>query len=127
MSQFSDLVKSELEELESKDVDQLFECIRDNCLEMGMKMTDQMDGELYREIERQLKRLPKPKKYQLVITFESKTPIKGHSKADQGLLQYENGLGYFVKGDVNNSFVYGTGTAKLSKVKAKAKRKTRKK
>jgi hypothetical protein len=55
MNQFSDFVRSELNELESKDVDQLFGCIRDNLLEMNLQMSDAMDDELYSEIERQLK------------------------------------------------------------------------
>jgi len=55
MRQFLDLVRAELSELESKDVDQLFGCIRDNLLEMGFNMNDDRDEELYSEIQLQLK------------------------------------------------------------------------
>ena len=56
MNQFAEFVRSELSELESKDVDQLFECIRDNLQEMNVEMTELMDDELYLEIENQLKK-----------------------------------------------------------------------
>ena len=56
MNQFAEFVRSELSELESKDVDQLFECIRDNLQEMNVEMTERMDDELYLEIENQLKK-----------------------------------------------------------------------
>jgi len=53
--QFLDFVRSELNELESRDVDQLYGCIRDNLQEMGLEFDDSMDDELYSEIETQLK------------------------------------------------------------------------
>ena len=56
MNQFAEFVRSELSELESRDVDQLFECIRDNLQEMNVEMTELMDDELYLEIENQLKK-----------------------------------------------------------------------
>lgn len=54
MRQFKDFVESELKELETRDADQLFECIRDNLLEMKVDMNDTADDELYAEIELQL-------------------------------------------------------------------------
>ncbi len=54
-SQFFDFVASDLQELETRDVDQLFECLRDNLQEAGLDMTDSMDNDLYSEIERQVK------------------------------------------------------------------------
>lgn len=55
MRQFKDFVASELRELESRDVDQLYGCIRDNLQEMGIEFTEALDDELYLEIEIQLK------------------------------------------------------------------------
>lgn len=54
MKQFTDFVRNELQELESRDADQLFECIRDNLQEMGVELNDALDEELYFEIESQL-------------------------------------------------------------------------
>lgn len=54
MNKFFDFVASELNELETRDVDNLFECIRDNLLEMGLNLTDKDDNDLYNEIERQV-------------------------------------------------------------------------
>lgn len=51
MNQFTETVKSELNELESRDADQLFGCIRDNCQEMGLEMSEEMDDELFEAIE----------------------------------------------------------------------------
>lgn len=50
--------------------------------------------------------------YQLTITFESTTPV---TKFADALIQFENGIPYFTKGDINNSFVYGSGKVKLTK------------
>lgn len=55
MSQFKDFVESELNELESRDVDNLFAMLRDNLQEMNFEMSDALDDELYSEIERQVK------------------------------------------------------------------------
>ena len=63
----------------------------------------------------------KTHKYQLVIEFESEKPIMKHSNA---LVQFENGLGYFVEtlfdgknpSSINDSFVYGTGKTALKKL-----------
>lgn len=57
MRQFFDFVRSEINELESRDADQLYECIRENLQEMGIKFTDSLDNQLYNEIEIQLKDL----------------------------------------------------------------------
>ena len=62
MSQFTDLVQSELSELQSRDVDNLFEMIRDNCIDGGIVFNEALDGELYSEIQEQLKAL-KPVMY----------------------------------------------------------------
>jgi hypothetical protein len=43
---------------------------------------------------------PKAYKYELTIAFESTEPV---TATDQGLAQYENGLGYFVEGDLTSS------------------------
>jgi len=51
-NEFFDFVSSELKELETRDVDQLFECHRDNLMEMGFTMSDSQDDSLYSEIER---------------------------------------------------------------------------
>lgn len=56
-------------------------------------------------------------KYEVTITFESSKPVRRVKKSDQGLIQYENGLTYFTEGDINNTFVYGTGSIKLRKVR----------
>ncbi len=56
MRQFYEFVRSELTELESKDVDQLFGCIRDNLQEMGVVFDIGLDDELYSELETQLKK-----------------------------------------------------------------------
>jgi len=53
-NQYFDFVASELRELETRDVDQLFECLRDNLQEMGVEFTDALDNELYNEIEHQV-------------------------------------------------------------------------
>jgi hypothetical protein len=61
---------------------------------------------------------PKTHKYVLTIEFESEQPVKKHADA---LIQFENGLGYFVEGkdfhsnSIDNTFVYGTGKTKLKK------------
>lgn len=61
----------------------------------------------------------KTHKYQLVIEFESEKPVSKH--ADH-MTQFENGLGYFVEtpshnlDSINQTFVYGTGKARLKKV-----------
>ena len=54
MNQFKLFVASELSELESRDADQLFECISDNLTEMGVQLNDSLNAELYGEIELQL-------------------------------------------------------------------------
>ena len=64
-------------------------------------------------------KMPKTKKthrYLLTIEFECELPVKAVRNV---LIQFENGLPYFVetsKDSVNNSFVYGTGKAKLKKM-----------
>jgi hypothetical protein len=59
-------------------------------------------------------------KYQVIVTFESLAPL---SKVDSDLAQYENGLTYFTQGDVNNSFIYGSGNVKLKKIPHRRPRK----
>ena len=56
MSQFREFVKEELCELDSKDPNTLFDCIRDNLIEMGVNMCNALDIELMNEIEIQLER-----------------------------------------------------------------------
>ena len=59
-------------------------------------------------------------KYQLMIEFESDKPIRKHNN---NMIQFENGLTYFVetiRGEnesINTSFQYGTGKTKLKKLK----------
>ena len=64
----------------------------------------------------------KTHKYVLTIEFESERVVHSVRNA---LVQFENGLGYFVEVDerindsINNTFVYGTGKTKLKKVVSK--------
>lgn len=64
----------------------------------------------------------KKHKYTLTIEFETDTPIKTvATQKDKDLIQFENGLPYFVEAkrtgeSVNDSFVYGSGKVKLKKV-----------
>jgi hypothetical protein len=63
----------------------------------------------------------KTHKYILTIEFESDGPVTKHIDP---LIQFENGLGYFVEGtqdSINNTFIYGTGNSKLVKVVEKKK------
>ena len=58
-------------------------------------------------------------KYQLVIEFESEKPV---IKGKNALIQFENGLTYFVEvpngpDSINGTFIYGTGKTKLKKLK----------
>lgn len=60
-------------------------------------------------------------KYVLTIEFESEKAVTKHKDA---LIEYENGLGYFVDtpatppfSSINETFVYGTGKTKLRKLK----------
>ena len=60
----------------------------------------------------------KTHKYVLTIEFESEMAVV---KGKDALVQFENGLTYFVevpmgKESINNTFVYGTGKTKLKKV-----------
>lgn len=65
------------------------------------------------------------KKYKLVIEFETETPVKPIVKASENtLVQFENAIPYFVETknknlSVNESFVYGSGSFKLTEVKSK--------
>lgn len=57
-------------------------------------------------------------KYKLTIEFETDKPVKKHADA---LIQFENGLPYFVdtsdKDDsINYTFEHGTGKARLKKI-----------
>ncbi len=54
MNQFRDFVKSELLELETKDLDLLFELIKENCEDGGIIFNGQLEDELYSEIDFQL-------------------------------------------------------------------------
>lgn len=61
--------------------------------------------------------------YKLTIKFSSEKPVK---KVEDYLIQFENGLPYFMEviqenDSINNTFIYGTGSAKLKKVKRKRK------
>lgn len=63
----------------------------------------------------------KTHKYSVTIEFESEIPVK---LVDQGLVQFENALPYFLdpkssrqKESVNNTFVYGSGKIKLKEIK----------
>lgn len=63
-------------------------------------------------------------KYILTVKFETENLL---NEIDPDLIQFENGLPYFVetknKGrSVNNSFVYGSGKIKLSLVKTKKRK-----
>lgn len=51
-----EFIASEIEELESRDVDTLYDCISDNIREMGLEYEPDF---VYEEIERQLKRAAK--------------------------------------------------------------------
>lgn len=58
-------------------------------------------------------------KYQLIIDFESEEKIK---KWSNDLIQYENGLIYFVDvlkqpNSINNTFIYNSGKSKLKRTK----------
>lgn len=60
----------------------------------------------------------KTHKYVLTIEFESELAVV---KGKDALVQFENGLTYFVEvpngpESINNTFVYGTGKTKLKKV-----------
>ena len=60
----------------------------------------------------------KTHKYILTIEFESEKAVV---KGKDALVQFENGLTYFVEvpfgvESINNTFVYGTGKTKLKKV-----------
>ncbi len=53
--ELSIFVTSELAELESRDVDQLYGCLQDNLVELGVDLTQGVCERLYSEIETQLK------------------------------------------------------------------------
>jgi hypothetical protein len=55
----------------------------------------------------------KTHKYELTIQFESEKAMRKHK---DDLIQFENGLGYFLDGPINHTFRYGTGKTKLKKV-----------
>jgi hypothetical protein len=50
-NEYTEFVQSELTELESKDPDTLFVCIKENLIDMGIEVDDEI---LHSEIERQL-------------------------------------------------------------------------
>ncbi len=54
MRQFKSYVESELNELESRDPDTLYICIKENIEDMGFVLTETMDEELWNEINTQL-------------------------------------------------------------------------
>lgn len=57
MRQFFEFVRSELTELETRDVDQLFDCIKENLEDMGVRFDEGLEDELYEEIRSQVAKI----------------------------------------------------------------------
>jgi len=62
-NQFLDFVAAELRELETRDVDQLFDCLKDTLEEMGCVVENNTAAQLYNEIERQVEAEKRADKY----------------------------------------------------------------